>query len=123
MSKPVLGILLGAILGALDGLTALFYPEVASQIIGIVLGSTFKGIVAGVIMGFVARKYNNLPLGIIVGTLVGLTLAFIIAAMPDEKGNHYWLEIMVPGSLVGLILGYATQRYGKMPAKSAMATR
>lgn len=123
MSKPLLGVILGAILGALDGLTALFYPDTAPQIIGIVIGSTFKGIIAGVIMGFIARKYNNLPLGIVVGTLVGLTLAFIIAAMPDANGKHWWLEIMIPGSLVGLILGYATQRYGRTPAGRVAATR
>jgi hypothetical protein len=33
--------------------------------------------------------------------------------MPGENGEHYWLEIIVPGTLVGFILGYATHRYGK----------
>ena len=45
MKKPVLGLLLGAVLGAFDGLTALGTPEVASQIVGIVIGSTIKGLI------------------------------------------------------------------------------
>ena len=32
MSKPILGLILGAILGVLDGLTSLFYPEVTADL-------------------------------------------------------------------------------------------
>ena len=39
-----------------------------------------------------------------------------IAAIPAPDGTHYWWEIILPGSLVGLIVGYATQRYGVPPA-------
>jgi hypothetical protein len=35
--------------------------------------------------------------------------------MPNEQGGHYWLEIMIPGSIVGLIVGYATQKFGRRP--------
>lgn len=118
MNKVLLGLILGAILGAIDGLTALFYPEVADQIFSIVVGSTFKGIIAGIIIGFVARKYHNLGLGIVVGLIVGAALAYLVAMMPDEQGNHYYVEIMIPGSLVGLILGFATQKFGKLPQKA-----
>jgi len=113
MNKPLLGLLLGGILGVLDGLSALFYPEVASQIVGIVIGSTFKGLVAGIAIGYFAKKVDSLPLGIVFGLGVGLLLAFAVAAMPDETGKHYYFEIMLPGGLVGLIVGYATQRYGR----------
>jgi hypothetical protein len=118
MSKPLLGLLLGGILGVLDGLTALFTPEAAPQIVGIVIGSSIKGIIAGIAIGFFARKVHSLPLGILFGLGVGLLLAFIVAAIPDAKGNHYYFEIMLPGSLVGLIVGFATQRYGVSKAKA-----
>ncbi len=36
MSKPVLGLILGAVLGVLDGLSSLFYPEAAPKITEIV---------------------------------------------------------------------------------------
>jgi len=59
MSKPVIGILLGAILGAFDGLTAWFTPAVRAQIGGIVIGSTIKGIIAGLAIGFFARNITR----------------------------------------------------------------
>jgi hypothetical protein len=40
MSKPWLGLVTGAILGALDGLSAWFSPEARPQMLMIVLGST-----------------------------------------------------------------------------------
>ncbi len=111
MSKPVFGLLLGGLLGVFDGLTAYFTPEVRSQLLGIVIGSTFKGLVVGASIGFFARKVRSVPLGILFGLAVGLVLAWIVAAMPAETGKHYYLEIMLPGGLVGAIVGYATQKY------------
>jgi hypothetical protein len=114
MKKPVLGLVLGGILGIFDGLTALISaPEVAPAIAGIVIGSTFKGIIAGVAIGYFAQKVKSLPLGIVFGLAVGAFLAFLVAAMPSATGKHYYWEIILPGSLVGIIVGYVTQRYGK----------
>jgi hypothetical protein len=112
MNKPVLGMLLGGVLGIFDGLSALISaPEVAPDIVGIVIGSTFKGILVGVITGWFARKVDSLPAGIAVGLLVGAALAYTVAAL----GGQYYLEIIVPGSILGIIVGYATQRYGTRP--------
>ena len=122
MSKPVLGLVLGGILGIFDGLTALFTPDAAPQIIGIVIGSTIKGLIAGIAIGFFARKVHSLPVGIIFGTGVGLLLAFAVAAIPDPNGKHYYFQIMLPGSIVGLIVGFATQKYGR-PAETVSASR
>ena len=116
MNKPVLGMVIGGVLGVFDGLSALISaPETAPQIVTIVIGSTVKGIIAGVLIGYFARKVNSLPLGIIFGLAVGLLLAFAIAAIPNPDGSHYYWEIMLPGSILGMIVGYATQRYGTAP--------
>lgn len=115
MNKIILGLVLGAILGAFDGLTAWFTPEARSQLLGIVIGSTIKGLIAGILIGYFARKVNSLPLGILFGLGVGLILAFIVAVMPNPAGKHYYFEIMLPGSIVGMIVGYATQRFGAAP--------
>jgi hypothetical protein len=119
MSKPVFGLVLGGILGIFDGLTALFTPEVRSQIVGIIIGSTIKGVIAGVLIGWFARKVNSLPLGILFGGAIGLLLAWLVAAMPGPDGKHYYFEIMLPGAIVGLIVGYATQKYRASLTQSA----
>jgi predicted membrane protein len=46
------------------------------------------------------------------GLAIGFVLALIVAIL---QGDHYF-EIILPGSIVGLIVGYATQRYGSQPA-------
>jgi Na+/pantothenate symporter len=107
-NKIVLGLVLGGILGILDGLTSWFTPDVRNQLMGIVFGSTIKGIIAGVLIGVFARKVNSLPLGILFGLAVGAFLAWIIAFMQ----HGYYFQIMLPGAMVGLIVGYATQKYG-----------
>ena len=109
MSKPVLGLGLGGILGVFDGLTAWFTPEARSLLLGIVIGSTFKGLVAGLAIGFFAKKVHSLPWGIVFGLAVGLFFAVLVAAMPQPSGKHYYFEIMLPGAIVGAIVGYATQ--------------
>ena len=113
MKKPVFGMLLGGVLGIFDGLSALVSaPETAPGIVGIVIGSTIKGIIAGVAIGWFARKVNSLPLGILFGTAVGLFLAFLVSYMQKAAGQPpYYMQIMIPGAIVGLIVGYATQRH------------
>jgi uncharacterized membrane protein len=117
MNKPLLGLVVGGTLGILDGLTALVSaPEVAPNIMAIVIGSMGKGLVAGLIIGFVARKVHNLAIGLVVGLVVGALLALPIAMMKDPNtGQVYFWEILIPGSIVGLIVGFATQRYGALP--------
>ncbi|NIR45369.1 MAG: hypothetical protein GWN99_13205 [Gemmatimonadetes bacterium] len=122
MNKPLLGTLLGGILGVFDGLSALISaPETAPMIASIVIGSTIKGLIVGVVIGWFAKKVDSLPLGILFGLLVGAFFAFLVAVMPDEQGKHYYWQIMLPGSVLGIIVGYATQRYGKAPSGSAAA--
>ena len=116
MKKPVLGMVLGGVLGVFDGLSALISaPEGAPDIIGFVIGSTVKGVIAGVLIGWFANRVVSMRAGVLVGLAIGAFFAFLIAAMPQPDGSHYWWEIMLPGSVVGLIVGYATQRYGQQP--------
>ena len=117
MNKVVYGLILGGVLGLFDGLTSWFTPEVRSQLLSIVVGSTIKGIIAGILIGFFARKVHSLALGILFGLGVGLLLAFFVAHI--QKGDYF--EIMLPGGLVGVIVGYATQKYGGSAGTMAKA--
>src|SRR4051812_2145282 len=111
MNKILLGVCLGAVLGAVDGATAWFTPEVRPMIMSIIAGGAVKGVLAGAIIGAFARKVNSLATCVMFGLVVGVALAFIVAQLQHA---HY-LEIIVPGSIVGMILGFATQRYGVAP--------
>jgi len=106
MGKFWFAVVVGAALGVLDGLTAWFTPEARAELAGIVVGSTIKGAIAGAIAGWFAKKVNSLPLGILVGLAAGLLLAWGVALR--EQGHYF--AIMLPGSLVGAIAGYAGQK-------------
>lgn len=129
MNKVVLGLVLGGVLGIIDGLTSLFSgQELFSQanwvsvLLGIVFGSMMKGLLAGLITGFVARKLQNLPLGILVGLLVSAAVTFPIAWMQRDNEvthkNYFW-HIMIPGAICGAMVGFVTQRYGAAPKPAA----
>jgi hypothetical protein len=108
MNKILVGVVFGLILGALDGATAWFTPEVRSEIGGILIGSSIKGMLVGVLSGWYARKVQSTSKGIVVGSVLGLLFAGLVAVM---QGNHY-LEILLPGFAVGAIIGFLTQRMG-----------
>jgi hypothetical protein len=121
MNKPVAGIIAGAILGILDGATAWFTPAARPEIVTIMMGSSVKGMLVGIAAGFFARKVNSNAAGIAFGSVVGLILAFAVAALPQPDGHHYYLEIMLPGFITGAIIGYLTQRAGTTPKGGSYA--
>jgi hypothetical protein len=110
MNKVLIGILTGAVLGLFDGATAWFTPEVRAQIVGIMIGSMIKGIIAGALAGWFARKVHSTAAGIAFGLAIGALLAFGVCQL---QGGKYYFEIMLPGSIVGAIVGWVTQRYGR----------
>ena len=112
MSKILVGLLFGLLLGAVDGATAWFYPEVRSQMAGILVGSSFKGMLVGLLSGWFARKVQSTTWGIVMGAGLGLFFAYLVAAMQEASGQHHYLEIMVPGFVVGAIIGFLTQKMG-----------
>ena len=114
MNKILLGLILGTVLGAVDGVFAYIYPEVRFEIVGIIIGSTGKGLIAGLLIGLFSRKVKSRPLGILCGRVVGISLAVSVAGMPDPAGKLY-AQVCIPGSWVGLFVGFATQKYGALP--------
>ena len=98
MNKPVFGLVVGGILGIFDGLSALVSsPEVSSQIAGIVIGSTFKGLIAGVLIGWFAK--NRWPLSGFVAPawLLGPGARQAVAERPFEYTATLRQLIHLPG--------------------------
>jgi hypothetical protein len=119
MNKPVVGIVVGAVLGLIDGATAWFTPSARSMMASILMGSSVKGMVVGVLCGLFARKVQSNGAGIALGAVLGLIFAYLVAAMPSPDGQHYYLEIMLPGFVVGAITGFLTQKLGDTHAKTS----
>src|SRR4051812_21380508 len=109
----MLGLVLGGVLGVLDGLSALVSapddPAVKAGIVGIVIGSTVKGLITGVLIGWFAKRTQSLGIAIVFGLAVGLALAYLVCVMQKMAGQppYYW-QIMLPGAILGVIVGYAT---------------
>lgn len=112
MNKIVVGLVLGLILGAIDGATAWFYPEARSTLSGIMIGSSIKGMIVGLFSGWFARKVQSTRWGVVVGSALGLLFAFVVAAMDAAKGQPHYLQIMLPGFVVGAMIGFLTQKLG-----------
>ena len=116
MNKPLVGVLVGAALGLVDGATAWFTPAVRSEMEEILMGSCVKGMLVGIICGFIARKVRSTAVGLAAGASFGLLFAYLVALMPEPDGTHYYLQIMVPGFVLGALTGFLTQRMGIAPA-------
>jgi xanthosine utilization system XapX-like protein len=128
VSKPVLGLVLGGVLGVLDGLSALISapndPAVKAGIVGIVIGSTGKGLITGALIGWFARRSASLQNTLLFGLAVGLALAFCVSLAQMRAGQppYYW-QIMLPGGILGLIVGYATFKAPASTPAPAMQRR
>jgi hypothetical protein len=94
MSKPAMGLIVGAVLGFLDGASAWFSPEPRPLMLVIVVGSMLKGIGIG----------------------AGLVAGFILSSLAAIGQNGHYLEIVVPGMLVRALTGFVSQRYPQVPA-------
>lgn len=117
MKKPIYGLILGGVLGVFDGLSSLVSaPETAPGLGGIVAGSTFKGLLAGALIGWVSRKVTTVGAGVLWGAVIGLFFAGLVTLAQKLSGEpaYYW-EVMLPGTLVGMIVGYATFRHQERP--------
>ncbi len=80
----------------------------------IIAGSTVKGLVTGILVGWMANRYRSLPIGIGGGLVIGLVLSFLVALMPDPQGGYHFVEIMLPGALLGMVVGFVCQRWGRV---------
>jgi hypothetical protein len=115
VNKTVLGVILGGVLGVFDGLSALISapgdPAIKAGIVGIVIGSTGKGLLTGGLIGWYAKRASSMAATIAFGVTIGLALAFCVSLAQKLGGqNPYYWQIMLPGAILGAIVGYATFR-------------
>lgn len=84
------------------------------MMVPIVIGPTIKGLASGVLIGWYATRVRSVVKGMLVGVAIAAVQSFLVALQPQPDGDHHRVEIMLPGSIVGLIVGYATQQSGRV---------
>src|SRR6195256_2836962 len=116
LTKPVLGLAVGGALGLLDGLSGFFEPSLAPVMSSVITFSLLKGLVAGIATGYVSQRVHSMSMGILAGIGIAAALSLLVIL---RAGMALFWDIMIPGMLLGLIVGFATQRFGKTAASAA----
>jgi hypothetical protein len=109
-TKPMLGLAIGGTLGFLDGLSGFFEPSLAAVMGSVITFSMLKGLVAGIAIGYLSQKVRSIAIGIIAGIAIAAALSLIVVL---HAGMALFWDIMLPGMLLGAIVGFATQKFGR----------
>jgi hypothetical protein len=109
LTKPMLGLAVGGTLGLLDGLSGFLEPSLAPVMTGVITSSLLKGVVAGVVIGYVSQKLRSMVVGLLAGAAIGALLSLLVILWAGMAS--FW-DIMLPGMLLGVIVGFSTQKFG-----------
>ena len=110
LARPVLGLAVGGVLGLLDGLSGFFEPSLAPVMGSVITFSLLKGLLAGIAIGYVSQRVHSMLLGILAGAGIAAVLSLLVIL---RAGMALFWDIMIPGMLLGLIVGFATQKFGR----------
>jgi len=110
LTKPMLGLAVGGVLGLLDGLSGFFEPSLTPVMGSVITFSLLKGLLAGITTGYVSQRVHSMLLGILAGIGIAATLSLLVIL---RAGMALFWDILLPGMLLGAIVGFATQRFGR----------
>jgi len=116
LTKPLLGLAIGGTLGLLDGLSGFFEPSLAPLMASVITFSLLKGLVSGISIGYVSQKVHSLALGVLIGLGIAAFLSFLVVW---HAGMTLFWDIMLPGMLLGVIVGFCTQKFGRSQPPAA----
>lgn len=111
LTKPVLGLAIGGTLGLLDGLSGFFEPSLAPLMTSVITFSLLKGLVSGIAIGYVSQRVHSLALGLAAGLAIGAFLSLLVVW---HAGMTLFWDIMLPGMLLGVVVGFCTQKFGRL---------
>ena len=119
LTKPMLGLAIGGTLGLIDGLSGFLEPSLSPVMTSVITFSLFKGLIAGIAIGYFSKRVHSMLLGILAGLAIAAVLSLLVIW---RAGMALFWEILLPGMLLGIMVGFATQRFGKQ-ATSSSATQ
>lgn len=79
--------------------------------------SLLKGLVSGVAIGYVSQRVHSLALGVMAALAIAAALSLLVIW---RAGMALFWDILLPGMLLGVMVGLATQKFGHgVKARSA----
>lgn len=118
ITKPMLGLAVGGALGLLDGLSGFLEPSLAPVMSSVITFSLLKGLISGIAIGYFSQKVKSMAAGLFAGVAIAAVFSFLVVL---HAGMALFWDIVLPGMLLGAIVGFATQRFGgeKKPLPAA----
>ena len=110
LTKPMLGLAVGGTLGLLDGLSGFLEPSLAPVMTSVITFSLLKGLVSGIAIGYVSQRFHSMLMGILAGIGIAAALSLLVIL---RAGMALFWDIMLPGMLLGVVVGFTTQKFGK----------
>jgi len=110
LTKPILGLAVGGTLGLLDGLSGFLEPSLAPLLSSVITFSLLKGLVSGITIGYVSQRVHSMLVGILAGIGIAAALSLLVIL---RAGMVLFWDIMLPGMLLGVVVGFTTQKFGK----------
>jgi hypothetical protein len=94
-----------------------FVRAIAAPVMGSVITfSLLTGLVAGIAIGYFSHKVRSMAMGIAAGIAIA---AIFSLAVVLRAGMALFSDIVLLGMLLGAIVGFATQRFGRAAGSSA----
>jgi hypothetical protein len=118
LTKPMLGLAVGGTLGLLDGLSGFLEPSLAPVMTSVITFSLLKGLVSGIAIGYVSQRFHSMLMGILAGIGIAAALSLLVIL---RAGMALFWDIMLPGMLLGVVVGFATQKFGKLTEAPRLA--
>jgi len=110
LTKPMLGLAVGGTLGLLDGLSGFLEPSLAPLMSSVITFSLLKGLVSGIAIGYVSQRFHSMLVVILAG--IGIAAALSLMVILHAGMALFW-DIMLPGMLLGVVVGFTTQKFGR----------
>jgi hypothetical protein len=109
LTKPLLGLAVGGTLGLLDGLSGFLVPSLAPLMISVITFSLLKGLLSGIAIGYVSQRVHSMAVGLLAGLGIAAVLSLLVIF---RAGMALFWDIMLPGMLLGVVVGFTTQKFG-----------
>jgi hypothetical protein len=117
LTKPILGLTVGGMLGLIDGLSGFLAPSLAPVMAGVITFSTLKGLLSGIAIGYFAKRVKSMPKALFAAIAISALFSFLVIL---RAGMGLFWDIMLPGMLLGLIVGLTTQKFGRQSEAPAV---